>query len=183
MRISGGTLRGRRLHSPAGEKTRPTSDLLRQALFNVLGERIRDARVLDLYAGSGALGIEALSRGAATATFVEADRTAAACLGRNLDALALSDRSRLIVREVFRALRDLAQAGETFTCVLIDPPYGEDLAPRTIEALAPGPVLSENALLVVQAFHKTPLPERTGTLVMTWDRRYGESRLTVYERT
>jgi 16S rRNA (guanine966-N2)-methyltransferase len=140
MRISGGTLRGRRLHSPAGAVTRPTSDLLRQALFNVLGERIRDARVLDLFAGSGALGIEALSRGAATATFVEANRAAALCLARNLETLALTDRSRLIALDAFRVLRDLAQEGETFTCVLIDPPYGEDLAPRTIEALAPSPV-------------------------------------------
>lgn len=183
MRISAGTLRGRRLATPSGDRTRPTSDLLRQALFNILGERVRDAQVLDLYAGSGALGVEALSRGAAAATFVERDRAAAACLAKNLDALDLAGRSRLLVRDVRQAVAELARAGETFSCVLIDPPYGGDLAPQTIEALAPGAVLSENAVLVVQAFHKTPLPDRAGVLVAIRDRRYGESRLTVYERT
>ena len=124
MRISAGEHRGRRLQSPKGSKTRPTSDLLRQALFNVLGPRIQGASVLDLFAGTGALGLEALSRGAATASFVENDRRAVESLRANLATLKLTARSRVLVGDVFSKLGRLQQAGERFDCVFLDPPYG-----------------------------------------------------------
>jgi 16S rRNA (guanine966-N2)-methyltransferase len=182
MRISGGTHRGRLLASPKGDRTRPTSDLLRQAMFNVLGDRIRDARVLDLFAGSGALGLEALSRGARAATFVEADRTAVRCLRANLLALGLTEHGHILARDAFAALTALATAESVFEVIFLDPPYGGDPALRSIETLALGPLLGDNALLVVQAFHKTPLPERSGHLIRSWDRRYGESRLALYHK-
>jgi 16S rRNA (guanine966-N2)-methyltransferase len=182
MRISGGTYRGRVLTSPKSDRTRPTSDLLRQAMFNVLGDRIRDARVLDLFAGSGAIGLEALSRGARAATFVEADRGALRSLRANLIALGLAEQGCILARDAFAALETLATAGATFEVVFLDPPYGGDPALRCIETLALGPLLGDNALLVVQAFHKTPLPERRGPLVRTWDRRYGESRVALYRK-
>jgi 16S rRNA (guanine966-N2)-methyltransferase len=182
MRISGGTYRGRILTSPKGDRTRPTSDLLRQAMFNVLGDRIRDARVLDLFAGSGALGLEALSRGARSATFVEAERGALRSLRANLVALGLAERGIILARDAFAALEALAAAEGVFEVVFLDPPYGGDPALRSIETLALSPVLGDNALLVVQAFHKTPLPERSGRLVRIWDRRYGESRVALYRK-
>ena len=182
MRITAGEHRGRRLRSPNGSGTRPTSDLLRQAIFNVLGPRVADARVLDLFAGTGALGVEALSRGAAEATFVEHDRSVLATLHANLADLGLSARARIVAREALAALAALARAGERFDCVFLDPPYAGDLARRCVETLAPGEILSENAVLLVQAFHKTDLPERTGALSRVWHRRYGETRLTLYRK-
>ena len=138
--------------------------------------------MLDLFAGTGALGLEALSRGAATATFVERDRNALASLRANLVELNLSARARVMAGDVLPALEQLAAAGEVFDCVFLDPPYGSDVGARTVERLAPGLILSENAMLVVQAFHKSEFPERVGVLSQLWQRRYGESRLTVYRK-
>jgi 16S rRNA (guanine(966)-N(2))-methyltransferase RsmD len=182
MRITAGEHRGRRLRSPKGARTRPTSDLLRQAIFNVLGARIQGARVLDLFAGTGALGLEALSRGAAEVTFVERDRAALASLRTNLAGLGLSSRARVVAQETLAALDGLARAGERFDCVLLDPPYSGGLALRCVETLAPGGILSQNALLLVQAFHKTEVPARAGVLSQVWRRRYGETRLTLYRK-
>ena len=182
MRISAGEYRGRRLRTPRGKRTRPTSDLLRQALFNILGERIQNTRVLDLFAGSGAVGLEALSRGAATATFVESDRHAVESLQANLVTLKLAGRARVMAADVSQALSRLRAARERFDCIFQDPPYAGDLAVQCIEVLADGALLSDNAVLACQAFHKTALPERVGVLRQTWRRRYGESSLTLYEK-
>lgn len=182
MRISSGEHRGRRLHSPKGLRTRPTSEFLRQAIFNRIGDGIQGATVLDLFAGTGAIGLEALSRGAAAATFVERDRRAVASLRANLTALDLGALARVRVGDVLPILRELQEAGEAFEYVFLDPPYTTDQAIRCIEALAPGGVLSENALLVVQAFHKTVLPGQAGVLRRSGQRRYGESALTFYVR-
>ncbi len=182
MRISAGEHRGRRLKSPKGTRTRPTSDLLRQALFNVLGARIQGARVLDLFAGTGAVGLEALSRGASTATFVEVNHRAVESLRTNLRTLNLTGRARVVVGEVLPVLSRLQAAGESFDCIFLDPPYAGDLAARCVEILAHGGLLSDNAVLVAQVFHKTALPERVGGLRRIWRRRYGESSLTLYTK-
>jgi 16S rRNA (guanine(966)-N(2))-methyltransferase RsmD len=156
---------------------------MRQALFNVLGPRIQGASVLDLFAGTGAVGLEALSRGAATVAFVENDRRAVESLRANLATLTLMGQARVLVGDAFSRLAQLDEAGERFDCVFLDPPYESgDLAARCIETLAHGAVLRENGALLVQAFHKTALPERVGRLRRTWRRRYGESSLTLYER-
>ncbi|HSB72750.1 MAG TPA: 16S rRNA (guanine(966)-N(2))-methyltransferase RsmD [Candidatus Methylomirabilis sp.] len=180
MRISSGEHRGRRLKSPRGVRTRPTSEFLRQAIFNTIGGRIRGASVLDLFAGTGAVGLEALSRGAAAATFVERDRQAVASLRANLAALGLTGRARILPSDVLQTLGELQAAGEVFDYVFLDPPYADDQAARCIETLARGTLLSDNGALVAQAFHKTPLPERTGVLLQGWRRRYGESSLAFY---
>ena len=104
MRISAGEHRGRRLHAPRGKSTRPTSELLRQALFNILGGRILNARVLDLFAGSGAVGLEALSRGAASATFIESERHAVESLRANVAALNIAGCARVVGADVSQAL-------------------------------------------------------------------------------
>jgi 16S rRNA (guanine(966)-N(2))-methyltransferase RsmD len=164
-------------------QTRPTSDLLRQAMFNLVGPRLSGARVLDLYAGTGAIGLEALSRGAAHATFVERERAALASLHDNVRALDVAGRTSVVAADVPVALRRLAAAGQRFDCVFLDPPYGQAAAGACVETLAPGDVLGENALLVVQAFHKEALPAEAGVLRQSWRRRYGESSVTLYEVT
>jgi len=121
VRVVSGELRGRRIESPPGEGTRPTTDKVREAVFNALGslDAIEGARVLDLFAGTGAMGIEALSRGASACTFVENDRTAVAVLRRNIDSLALLDRATVVASDARTACRG------TWDIVIADPPYGE----------------------------------------------------------
>jgi 16S rRNA (guanine966-N2)-methyltransferase len=182
MRISSGTERGRRLRSPRGGRTRPTPAILRQAIFNILGPAIQGARVLDLFAGTGAVGLEALSRGAAGTIFVERDRRALASLQANLAAPGFAGRGRVMEADGLSALAALEAADERFDCIFLDPPYGTDLAWRCIETLASGQVLRENGAVFVQAFHKATLPERAGVLMRDRQRRYGSNSLTVYRK-
>lgn len=182
MRISGGELRGRTIRAPRGLRTRPTSDFLRQVAFNLLGERIRGACVLDLFAGSGAFGLDTLSRGAEGVTFVEQDRAAVAALTANLAALEIAPRARVLRSSVQAALRRLEGMRAAFDVVFLDPPYAEHVVLPTLETLASGKVLGENGLVLVQGFHKAPLPERMGCLQLTIYRRHGESCLALYTK-
>jgi 16S rRNA (guanine966-N2)-methyltransferase len=142
VRVVAGSLRGRRLQAPPGRATRPTSDRVREATFNALAslDLLRDARVLDLFAGSGALGIEALSRGAAHCTFVEQARPAVAVIRRNLQALDLDDRATVVGMDAERYVASAAADGRTFDLVLADPPYRYDGWPSLVAAL-PSPVV------------------------------------------
>lgn len=170
MRVVAGAFRGRRLQAP-GRGTRPTADRVREALFSVLGD-VTGARVLDLFAGSGALGIEALSRGADEATFVESDARAAATIRRNVEALG----ARGTVQRS-DALAFLRSAGRTYDLVLIDPPY--DSASRLAGPLAEllPPRLSDDARIVTESDKRTPL-ELPFPLLR--ERTYGDTRLLVY---
>lgn len=172
LRVVSGALGGRGLKSPPGA-TRPTQDRVRAALFDILGPWVTGARVLDLYAGSGALGIEALSRGAASAVFVERGRAALAVLEENVHALGLEGRSRLLRLPVARALALLAREGARFDLVLADPPY----------ALAPGPwrraagaLVAAGGLLVVEAAARRP-PEADADLKLVRRAVYGDTAL------
>jgi 16S rRNA (guanine966-N2)-methyltransferase len=172
MRIVAGEFGGRRLHAPRGRATRPTSDRVREALFAILGE-VRGARVLDLFAGSGALGIEALSRGAESAVFVESDHAAAAAIRRNLDAIGAA---RAEVRR-HDALRFLGSGEGPFDLVFVDPPY--DSAPRLAEPLSTGlpAVLTQDALIVTESSKRTPL-ELSFPLLR--ERTYGDTRIAIH---
>lgn len=175
MRVIGGTFRGATIFAPPGRATRPTSDRVREALFDLLGPP--GARVLDLYAGSGALGIEALSRGAAHATFVETGRRARAALRRNLDKLGLASRARVSAVD---AASPSALRGGPFDLVLADPPYGcGDLAelPRRI-----APVLVPGGVLAVEHAATVAPPGAPETLALWKSRRYGGTVVTLYVR-
>jgi 16S rRNA (guanine966-N2)-methyltransferase len=152
MRIVGGAWRGRRLATPRTEAIRPTSDRLRESLFNVLThayeQAVEGAQVLDLFAGTGALGFEALSRGAAYALFVDEGAEARAVIRTNIEALGAEGVTRLFRRDATR-LGPAASAGP-FSLVFCDPPYGKDLAPRALESAAAGGWLAPGALVVVE---------------------------------
>jgi 16S rRNA (guanine(966)-N(2))-methyltransferase RsmD len=163
-------------------RTRPTSEFLRQVAFNLLGERIVGAAVLDLYAGSGAFGLDALSRGADRAVFVENDPAAAAALTANVAALEVAARTRVVRGPVDAAIRRLAGAGERFEVIFLDPPYGAGAATPALESLASGILLGENSVVLVQAFHKDALPERLGCLQSRRCRRHGENCLTLFAK-
>jgi 16S rRNA (guanine966-N2)-methyltransferase len=172
LRVVSGVLGGRALKSPPGT-TRPTQDRVRAALFDILGPRVAAARVLDLYAGSGALGIEALSRGAASAVFVERGRAASAVLEENLRALGLGGRFRLLRLPVARALALLGREGARFDLVLADPPYA--LAPGAWRGAA-GALLAPGGLLVVETAARRP-PQSDPDLDLVRRAVYGDTAL------
>ena len=172
MRIIAGANRGARIFAPRGEETRPTSDRVREAAFNLIGP-VEAATVLDLFAGSGAMGLEALSRGAAAATFVENDRDACRTIDRNLEKLGLTG-AAVLQRDVFQAL---AADRRTYDLILCDPPYGFDqdarIAPYLARALAP------DGLVVYETASRRE-PALDGLRVRT-SRTYGSARLTLFE--
>jgi len=176
MRIIAGSHKGARIFAPKGPNTRPTGDRVREAVFNLTGP-VEGLHVLDLYAGSGAMGLEALSRGAASATFVEADRAAAETIVKNLDKLGLSD-ATVLREDAARKLAADAAAGRRYDLVLIDPPYR--LLPRILPMLATHirAVVEPDGIVVLESDVREepdlPLPKRTS-------RRYGSARVTVFE--
>jgi 16S rRNA (guanine966-N2)-methyltransferase len=177
VRVVAGRFGGRRLRAPRGRETRPTSDRVREALFSMLGP-LAGARVLDLYAGSGALAIEALSRGAATATLVERDARAAAVIRANLDALALGPDEALLVHVAAdAALRDASRRGDTYDLVLLDPPYRDATAlGRELSRALPA-VLAPNARVVAESDRRAPLEL---DLPVIRERRYGDTLIRIH---
>ena len=177
MRVIAGRLAGRRLAAPRGRGTRPTSDKVREAVFALLGD-VAGARVLDLFAGTGALGIEALSRGAAQAVFVERDRGAARVLSANLSSLGI-DPGQVEVRRagVLGALRSARRSEETYDLVFIDPPYRQarDWGPELSECLIP--LLRPRARVVVESDGRAPLRLGVG---IELERRYGDTMITIH---
>jgi 16S rRNA (guanine966-N2)-methyltransferase len=181
-RVIAGTARGTRLNAP-GAVTRPFGDRVKQTLFAILEPSLPGARVLDLFAGSGAGGIEALSRGAAAATFVERDATAIATISDNLTRTRLADRGRVVRVDVIAYLRDRAGAEGPFDIVLVDPPYADaDAMAATLARLgSDGPILvGAGAWVVAKHFWRTPPPEAAGLLASVRTRRFGETALTFY---
>lgn len=170
MRVVAGELRGRRIEAPPGNDTRPTTDKVREAVFNALGslDLIRDAVVVDLYAGSGALGIEALSRGADRVTFVERDRAALRTLRANIDHLGVGDRTSVLAGDA-RAMAP----GLPADVVLADPPYGFDAWPELLEAVRADFVVAESGRELPAIDGWTPVRSR----------RYGRTWVTFLERT
>jgi 16S rRNA (guanine(966)-N(2))-methyltransferase RsmD len=177
MRVIAGRFKGRRLKAPSWEGLRPTSDRLRETLFNIVATRIDGARVLDGFAGTGALGVEALSRGASHVTFVEADRRAAALIQENLEVCGVRDGYTIERGDVDGVLRALP-AGTMFDVVLLDPPYDtRDVAP-VLEAAAPH-VTPGGVIVLERATRREPAAP--GSLTRTRDVRSGDSTLTFFE--
>ncbi len=178
MRIVGGRFRGRALKGPASRAIRPTSDRLRESIFNILAhgydDAVENARVIDLFGGTGALGLEAISRGARFALFVDEGSEARALLRENVEALGLGGVTRIFRRDATK-LGD-APAGEKFDLAFLDPPYGKGLAPRALHALADGGWLSEGALCVIEEAAEEELALPAG--LERLDRRaYGETQI------
>jgi 16S rRNA (guanine(966)-N(2))-methyltransferase RsmD len=178
MRVIAGTAGGIHLTAPRDRGTRPITDRVKETLFGILGERVVDARVLDLYAGSGAVGIEALSRGAAHATFVEKGRAALAAIAENLRRSGLADAGTVRGEDVGRFLASAAGSGARYDLVVLDPPYEERAILPPLEGVAA--LLAPSATVVVKHFWRTPVPAPDG--LRTWrDRRFGETTLTFLE--
>jgi 16S rRNA (guanine966-N2)-methyltransferase len=181
MRVIAGRLKGRRLLGPSFAGLRPTSDTLRETLFNVLAPGLAGARVLDAYAGTGALGIEALSRGASAVTFIEQDPRAQALIAANLAHCGAAEGCAIIRDSVARALEALSSGPSpaSFDIVLLDPPY--DVAPETALAGVAG-VLAPGGLAVLEHARRRPGPETTRDLIRVRQVVSGDSALSLYER-
>lgn len=184
VRITGGTFRSRTLVAPRGAATRPTSDRVREALFSMLGglRAVEGARVLDLYAGTGALALEALSRGAARATLVESSRPALAALHANVEALGVGGRARVLATTAERAIELISgdnASGERFELVFADPPYARaEEAARTLERYAAKGTLAPGAVIVLEHSSRDA-PDVTGLERMDL-RRYGDTALSLF---
>jgi 16S rRNA (guanine966-N2)-methyltransferase len=176
-RVIAGIARGRRLVAPAGG-TRPFGDRVKQALFATLEPALPGARVVDLFAGSGAGGIEALSRGAAACVFVEREAAAAATIEENLRRTGLGGPGTAVVRR--DAIAFLAASSATWDLVLLDPPYGDPAMLAALSRLGAGTLLAPGGTVVAKHFWRDELPERTGRLMRVRVRRFGETTITLY---
>jgi 16S rRNA (guanine966-N2)-methyltransferase len=177
MRIISGRLKGRRLLTPTKGSLRPTSDRVKESMFNILGKEVEGKVVLDLFAGTGNLGIEALSRGAKKALFVERSREALRLVERNLSLCEMEDRSEILLKDVIQALRILKQKRKAFDIILMDPPYEKGLIQRTIEKLNVEMIYHGDSLLVIEHTHREPLPELSGSWYLVRQRRIGDTVL------
>jgi 16S rRNA (guanine966-N2)-methyltransferase len=183
MRIVGGKFSGRAIIAPKGSDTRPTSDRTRESLFNILAHRdgfsLEGARVVDLFAGTGALGFEAMSRGAAFCLFVETDAAARGAIRDNIEALGLFGNTRLHRRSAATLGSKPAGVGPPFTLAFLDPPYRKDLAPQAMATMKSGGWLADDALVVVEQA-KDEAPAASPGFVEDDRRQYGDTQMGFY---
>lgn len=186
MRVIGGTARGRRLLAPRGLDTRPTSDKVKEALFSILGGMLGPldgCSVLDIFAGAGSLGIEAMSRGADSAVFIDAGREAAAAIAKNLETTGFADRSRVFAQDFHAALARLEREGRTFRLVFLDPPYRKGLLEKCLTRLGASTLLEEDSVVVAELSSRDELEPAFGALLQCDRRVYGDTALTFFTMT
>ena len=180
MRIIAGEMRSRKIKAPEGMDTRPTADRVKEALFSILAFRLPGARVLDLYGGSGALALEALSRGADSAVINDCSPRACRAIRENIEALGCQGRARLLQLQDGAALAALEKAGDAFDLIFLDPPYRMDALPVCAEILKKG-LLRPDGVIIVEHGRETP-PETPPGLVLGDRREYGAAGLSFYRQ-
>ena len=203
MRITSGMARGHRIRMPSGPEIRPTQDMTRKAVFDILGREVEGRRFLDLFAGTGANGIEALSRGADCSTFVDNSKFCVEVINKNLESTRLADNASVIRDDVLRFLQLEYPEEQKFDIVFADPPYfvkvggpsvgkrvkkgiiegqpEEPLAERTLNLLSAGTILGSHAWVIIEHSPETCLPDMDGKLVLCKRRRYGSTAVSIYE--
>ena len=183
MRIIGGDGRGRVLRMPKGVRIRPTQDRVREAVFNIIRESVPESRVLDLYAGSGAFGIEALSRGAYSTIFVDNNINCIRVIKFNL--LVLGDNARLcqlVKSDGVRAVSRFKKEGKKFDIIFLDPPYHKDLARNCLIKIDACDILSQRGFVICEHFVKDVMPEKIGRLLCFKQRKYGDTMVSFYRK-
>ncbi|RNC69036.1 MAG: 16S rRNA (guanine(966)-N(2))-methyltransferase RsmD [Desulfuromonadales bacterium] len=185
MRVIGGSARGRRLATPKGARVRPTADRVKEALFSILASHLGSftgLRVLDVCAGSGNLGIEALSRGCSEALFIDNHRESADTIRQNLLQLGLSERGQVVIKEATNALTGLARHSEPFHLVFMDPPYRLGLAESILKHLESSPLITEETVIVAESAVEEDLPGEIGSLTRFDRRIYGDTALSFFQK-
>lgn len=180
MRIVAGIWRGRTLRAPKGQSVRPTLDRVREAVFGILGGRVEGAAVLDLFAGTGAMALEALSRGASSAVLVEADPRVAEVLRRNVESLGAEGADSLLM-DYRQAVRVLRARGRRFDLVFLDPPYGKGLGSAAAGELVRAGLIAPGAVVVAEEAVRFPDDPFPGGWQAATDRRYGDTRIRVFD--
>jgi len=175
MRIISGASKGRRLVTPKSQAIRPTSDRVKESIFNLLGEEVEGKAILDLFAGTGNLGIEALSRGAKRALFVEKGRQAVRLIQRNLSQTGMREQSEILPKDVSRAIGILKQRGESFDLILMDPPYEKGLIQKTLLKLQSHRIYHEDSILIIEHDRREPIPEKLEGWTLIRQRGIGDT--------
>lgn len=179
MRLSGGVAKGRRVAVKGGD-VRPTAGKVREAIFNIIGPRIEGSTFLDLYAGTGAVGLDALSRGAEYAVFVELNRIRANLIKTLARELGFSNRVQVLNLKAYTYLKKTQEEQMVFDYIFVDPPYHSEETMKVLPLIAEGGLLNEDGTLIVEHFSKRELPERVGRLCRVKTYRYGDTSLTTY---
>jgi 16S rRNA (guanine966-N2)-methyltransferase len=182
MRVIGGNARGRRLKVPRGETLRPTAARVKEALFNILPHDLSGTKVLELFAGTGNVTIEALSRGAAEAILVDSSAQSGKAIRENLHRLQLTARTKVWITPVIRAVKLLARRGETFDMIFLDPPYEHKWIGSTLKIIGERALLRESGVLVAEHSIREKVEPRYGSLALRDQRRYGSTLLSFFAR-
>ncbi len=182
MRVISGTVKGRRLFAPKGQQVRPTADRVKESLFNILADKVVDARVLDVYAGTGALAIEALSRGAASALLIDNDRLSVEAINRNLVSTTFSEQATVIQRLALTALKQLRQEKQSFDLIFLDPPYRIKEAELEVVVGEAGYLLDQQGLIVLEHRPGIAKLQLASEMSLVDIRRYGETRLSFFKK-
>ena len=175
IRIIGGELKGRKLATVPGQHTRPTADRVRESIFNILGDRVLNALVLDLFAGTGAMGIEALSRGAESVLFADADKRALTALEKNVNACSLQRRAKIVKWNILKNLKITTASRHTFNLVFIDPPYNKNLIQPTLSNLDQSQCMANGACVTIEHSTQEAIPENEKRFKISDQRRYGKT--------
>jgi len=181
LRIISGTLRGRKLHAIHGIAIRPTADRVRESIFNILFSQVLDAVVLDLFAGTGAFGIEALSRGAESSVFIDNSRNAVSVIKKNILTCRIEDRSRIILWNIINNLNCLKSSSSLFNLVFMDPPYNQNLIIPALHNLHQSRSLEKGACIVAEHSDSEPIPENISAFTITDQRKYGNTLVSFLE--
>lgn len=179
MRVITGTARGRKLKQPSGMDIRPTTDMVKESVYNIIQSRVDGSRMLDLFAGTGQMGIEALSRGAREAVFVDMSPAAVKLVKENLAITGFSDRARVVRTDSLAYLR----SGEKFDIVFIDPPYATDLLEKALDFATGFDILNENGIIICECRREKQLPEPSRSGYTRKEYHYGKIKLTTFTKT
>lgn len=186
MRVIGGSSRGRKLHTPRGMSVRPTSDKVKEALFSILSGMLGTLdghAVLDIFAGTGNLGIEALSRGAGKAVFIDSSRDSAALIAKNLSLTGFTDKSRILVKDFCPALGILESTGDVFQLIFIDPPYQKGLIEKCLGQLQKSVIIDEQTMVVAEFSSREDIADCHGCLQQIDKRLYGDTAVAFFTKT
>jgi RNA methyltransferase, rsmD family len=180
MRVTAGTLKNRKIKSREGRETRPTLERIKEAIFSIIGDKIVDAKFLDLYSGTGNIAIEALSRGAKRAVMIEQDKEALRIIIDNIDTLGLTNVSRAYKNDVSRAIEILGRKNEKFDIIFLDPPYKENISISTIGKVSENNILAEGGIIISEHSIYEKMPEKIGNFVKYDERNYNKKIVTFY---
>ncbi|HOQ76715.1 MAG TPA: 16S rRNA (guanine(966)-N(2))-methyltransferase RsmD [Thermoclostridium sp.] len=180
VRIISGIAGGIPIKVPPTDKTKPTLDRVKESVFSILQPCIPGTQVLDLFAGSGSLGLEALSRGADFAVFVDSSRLCTETIRENIEKTRMSDKAQVVKADVYKAIRDFANQGRRFDIILMDPPYSRNFVCKTLQMIVENDIIIENGVVAVEHIESEPLPDRIGRLGKVRSKHYGDTVFTFY---